>query len=186
MKKYGTAVAVCRMKTDVLPTWSVKLVLELGPEESECLPKGNGSRDRGFRGMHQCRPCQKPSSLWTGLITIVTTLAHAECSWSHGWPFAFCSWGNSISNAQLNVELGLDQPAVVLYRSDWPAQCRELRERQDQQKQSPVFLLGSRKVCQKHPLPFPLRGLEGSHGFGVAFSFWRHTYCTQICLQCSL
>ena len=92
---------MCRMKADVLPTWSVKLVLELRPEEWECLPKGNGSRAGGFRGMHQSQLCQKMSPLWTGLITIVTALAHAERSWSHRRPFAFASRGNGISNARL-------------------------------------------------------------------------------------
>lgn len=127
-EKYGTAVAVCRMKADVLPTWSVKLVLELRPEEWECLPKGNGSRDGGFRGMHQSRPCQKMPPLWTGLITIVTTLAHAKCSWSHTWPLAFSSRGNSVL---AKGELGLGRPAVFLHLYGGRAVCRGSRERQD-------------------------------------------------------
>lgn len=92
------------MKADVLPTWSVKLVLELGPEEWECLPKGNGSRDGGFRGMHQSQPCQKASPLWTGLVTAVTALARAKCGWSHTWAFVISSWECSVSSAWLRED----------------------------------------------------------------------------------
>lgn len=53
----------------------------------------------------------KASPMWTGLVTRVTALAHAKCSWSCSWPFAFSRWGAA---SQIHRNL----PAVLLCLCD--------------------------------------------------------------------
>lgn len=169
------------MKADVLPTWSVKLVLELGPEEWECLPKGNGSRDGGFRGMHQRQPCQKMSPLWTGLITRVTALAQAKCSWSHSWPSAFSSWVYSISSAGMRWRwVWLNQLCSCI--SETRGLGRGLRGRRGISRNKDQFLcLVVGRSAKDSLFPPSLGRLERSHDFWVAFSFWRHTHTAFAC-----
>lgn len=62
------------------------------------------------------------------------------------------------------VELGLDQPAVLLHRSDHRAVCRGLRERQDTSENKAQFLCLVVGRSTKDLFP-PPRGLEGSHNF---------------------
>lgn len=88
--------------------------------------------------MHQRQPCQKMSPLWTGLITRVTTLAQAKCSWSHRWLFAFSSWVYSISDAGMRQSwVWLDQLCSCILQTQ--GLCRDWREDKAPAETMPSF-----------------------------------------------